>query len=338
MKDYETFNLFTVWEEFMKKLLFVTATAVLVVALTWSFSYAQSPMPADGPVITFCSNVPEPPVGKIENGDLLSLSLAMNKSNKNQKYALYIGEGNYAVFYPDWDIDSPANMTQYLQDSVNPEAIGVVAENILCVHFKAYHMGDATFTAVLFDQQLGADKWVQVGDPATYTWRFDAEEPEHPCRNGSMIVDVTGIPSMDDGNKNSLNKTCFFCLRDETDISYIAVYHRYIQPDWPYGPWWVAWRFEAGAAGCEKEWNIWSSHPLPGNSASFLVQWNNRNVSVTHLGTGDSQNLYVDNILGIDFMYEDSECSSWGWSSAASSRSRDYDCDEVGGPTSCYEF
>jgi len=323
----------------MKKILVFSVTTVIVITLCWTYSLAQNPMPGADAKIGFVSNIVEAPNYFIGYEDLISMSVAMYRQTKNQRYAVTMSAGGITLFYPGWEVDDPSNILEHLIDPGDADSLGMFAQNLFNLEFNGYYKGNITFDAYLYEKRLGpsGSDWIPASDPASYVLGFDAVEPPHPCRNGSMIVDVNGIPGMNDGNKDSINKTCFFCIRDENDIAFIAVYHRYVQPNWPYGEWWVTWRMEAGANGCVKEYDIWSSSPLPGSSATFLVEWNNKVASVTHTGTGDRQTLHTENILGLDFMYEDGGCSSWGWSSEAVANGRAWTCDEVGGPTYCYQ-
>lgn len=159
--------------------------------------------------------------------------------------------------------------------------------------------------------------------------------PDLPCRRGHAVVRSRDIPLMHDGNKDDLNKTLLFCLRDEQDSNFVGVYHRYLQPAYPNGPWWPTWRVEAGADGCVEEWNIWESMDLPGDEATFRIEWSEHSVTVTHEGTEDSQTLHLRNTLALDYLAEDDGCSSWGWTSEATAELLESDCVSDGLPTVC---
>jgi len=155
------------------------------------------------------------------------------------------------------------------------------------------------------------------------------------CRRGSVIVKVTNIPVMNDQNKDEYNKTLLFCLQDDQKSNFMGVFHRYLQPDYPNGPWHATWRFEAGAHGCIEEWHILQSDALNETEISFEVTWDHNNIQVRHLGNGDTQNLSTHNVSAFSNMSEDGDCTNWGWVSPATAQLISFTCQTLGDPTGC---
>ncbi len=159
---------------------------------------------------------------------------------------------------------------------------------------------------------------------------------QHPggnCRRGTAVVKVTNIPVMTDDSKETYNKTLLFYLHDDANSNFVGVYHRYVQPGWPDGPWYEAWRFEAGAEGCIEEWHILKAHELTGTEATFEVSWDHNNIQVRHQETGNTQDITVDNISAFSQMSADGH---WGWHSPATPELLSFTCSTLGDPTGCY--
>ncbi len=296
----------------------------------------NTPTPTETPIplrrLAFDCSIPES--SALHFGDIWSMALAMYAEQPDWKYCISVTVSGYSFYFPSWVEDSTCE--PYLQPVDEP---GVSTRHIFSVPFLTYFVGEATFDARLFEP--GLDGYREI-EHVQRVVRFDAQEPtptptpEGPCQAGYAIVDVSNIPIMDNGNKEALNKQLFFCLRDNNDINFVGVYHRYLQPDWPYGNWWATWRVEAGAPGCTEEWNIWSSSRLPGNFATFKVEWTQHSVTVTHLGTGDSQSLHLSNDVAYDGLFEDDACGNWGWSSDAVASLVEWHCDQTGNPSYCH--
>ncbi|MBN1297443.1 hypothetical protein JXA80_11730 [bacterium] len=159
--------------------------------------------------------------------------------------------------------------------------------------------------------------------------------PDQPCARGRAVVKITNIPDMNNGNKDDLNKLQLFCLRDNANVNFVGVFHRYVQPDWPDGPWFSAWRLEAGADGCIEEWHIYDAHPLAGDSAVFEIEWDHNFVSVTHQGTGDRQFLHMDSSAGYQLVGRPGDCTRYGNPSFTSVETLSYTCTAQGNPTGC---
>jgi len=160
-------------------------------------------------------------------------------------------------------------------------------------------------------------------------------QPEFPCQRGMAIVSVWNIPAMMDWTKDDYNKQLLFCLRDDENKAFVGVYHRYLQPSWPTGPWWPTWRIEAGADRCTEEWNIWQSSDLPWDTATFQIEWGPKYVTVKMLETGEEQTLHLRNTLALSLLGEDEVCGSWGWESPARAELDEIHCYESGRSGPC---
>lgn len=157
---------------------------------------------------------------------------------------------------------------------------------------------------------------------------------EGNCTHGGAIVQVNNIPIMTEANKDTLNKTLLFALASEDGSNFVAVYHRYLQPDWPDGAWWPTWRIEAGHCNCVEEWHIFQSQPLPGGSAQFEIAWDGGTVRVRHTGTGDEQVLHTENQNAFADITADVICYDERPSTAAPML-RTWSCQTTGAPGGC---
>lgn len=161
-----------------------------------------------------------------------------------------------------------------------------------------------------------------------------------PSSQYTMTVRVTNIPIMTDENKDDYNKQCLFCVHNESRTRYVAIFHRYLwrhhawNPIPGNAPWWATWRMESGYdcfpglppddCGEFEEWHIFGSQPLPGDTATFLIDWspNVGGVSVTLLSTPHlSQHLDFPGPFLI--LSEDAGCDPWGWHSPANAEKID---------------
>lgn len=310
---------------------------IFIVCFIWQPTIsAQTPTPRPMPTatpdllnkVTFTSNNPES--HQYKYGDIISLGVAMYATNESQRYTLSFKVGNTDYYYPTWT--PSADFMPYLRQ---PSDLGITTMNLFTFTWEFYAVGALTFETRLYQPNPNGQGY-SVIDTAQRTLIFNDEAPQGPCRRGYAVVELTNIPIMNEGTMDSLNKQLFFCMHDKNDVNFIGVYHRYLQPDYPYGPWWPTWRLEAGADGCVEEWNIWSSHDLDGTTATFLIEWSRNSVSVTHLGTNDRQTLHTENDIGLELLEEDSRCANWGWSSSARVRLVDMRCEESGEPSGCY--
>lgn len=247
---------------------------------------------------------------------------------------LYLDVAGSHWYYPNWDL------TPHTESfSLNGGTIDL-NQAILATLPDYFQAAVGSFNATLWkDNPAGAaDEEIDTQTVDFALWApSPTPTPEFPCRRGWARIVVRNIPTMTDANKNELNKTLFFCLRDENDMNFTGVYHRYIQQNWPHGPWWVAWRMEAGAEPCVRETDIWQSSPLSGDTVQFLVQWDAHAVTITNENTGDDQMLFLDNTVGFDFMGFGHTCSKWGWESPAFPELVEIECDLSGPPLPCWE-
>lgn len=159
--------------------------------------------------------------------------------------------------------------------------------------------------------------------------------PDYPCTRGQAVVRVTNIPQMTDANKDEINKLQLFCLKDNGNVTFVGVFHRYVQPDWPDGPWFPAWRLEAGSHGCVEEWHIFDAHPLEGDSATFKVEWDHNHVAVTHQGTGHKQHLNMDSVAGFQMVGRPGDCQAFGNPNFNAVETISYTCTAQGNARGC---
>jgi len=156
------------------------------------------------------------------------------------------------------------------------------------------------------------------------------------CRKGVAFVKLENIPIMTEANKDEINKSMFFNFESKDGSCMIAIFHRYLQPGYPYGEWWPTWRVEAGKCPCVKEWHIFDSDPLPGTTAVFRIQWEENMVKVKHMGTGDVQILWLDNNMAVtNKITRDVDCWSTEWFSTCDYSREGWTCYQEGSPTSC---
>ncbi|MBN1552356.1 hypothetical protein JW979_12860 [bacterium] len=270
----------------------------------------------------------------IQYGDIWSIGLAMYTTREDARFSLSASVADITLFYPTWQMGGT-----HLDHLQEPLDTGVTTYHFFTIPFLGYFVGDITFDARLFwpDRQGGYEEVHHV-QRVVHFYAIEptpTPTPEGPCQKGRAVVHVTNIPIMTDGNKDSLNKSLLFCLHDDNDINFMGVYHRYLQPEWPYGNWWPTWRLEAGAEGCWEEFDIWTTKDLFGTSAIFQIDWDSNWVTVTHLGTGDSQTLHLSNVPAYNQLGEDAECGRWGWHSDANATLLDWECFRGGDPTGC---
>ena len=154
------------------------------------------------------------------------------------------------------------------------------------------------------------------------------------CRKGNAVIKVSNIPIMTDANKDDLNKTLLFAIQSEDGSNMLAVFHRYLQPDWPHGEWWPTWRIEAGACNCVEEWHVFDSDPLPGTQATFEIVWNGNKVSVRHSGTGDTQTLTTSNVNAFEGLTGDVVCYNEKHGNMTVERLT-WNCKQAGAPGGC---
>jgi len=281
------------------------------------------------PYVDFVSNIPES--GIVDYEDLLSQGFSVYVTKKTQRFTVKLSVAGLNFYYPTWQEGS--DFTQFLQQ---PEHLGLNSYHMWTFPFLAYLVADIEFTVCLYDFNMQTG-WTEV-DCKDYMIHFVSDPPptpERPCRVGEALVNITNIPVMNDGTKDAYNKQILFCLQDEDKRNFVGVYHRYVQPNWPYGSWWAAWRMESGDYGCWEEWNIWEAGSLNGGSAQFRISWNNNSIAITHTGTGDTQVLPAHNIPAFNMASQSSQCANWGWDSPAHLELLDWQCTEEGPPDPC---
>lgn len=159
--------------------------------------------------------------------------------------------------------------------------------------------------------------------------------PNSHCARGTAIVQLNNIPEMNDSNKDELNKLQLFCLRDKENDVFVGVFHRYVQPDWPSGPWFPAWRIEAGADGCIEEWHIYDANPLESSSAQFKIEWDHNYVAVTHLENGNKQYINMHSSAGFNMVGTPGECTHFGNPGTNSVDLLTFECSAEGDPVDC---
>ncbi len=285
-----------------------------------------TPTPSPGtyfPRLAFDTNIASNDV--VDCQDILSVGVCMYAQNESERYTLSLNAGGYEFYYPNWQFGT--NYQEFLQ---KPAALGLTTQHIFTFLWDFTFVGDVALHARLY--KPNASGW-QETDHIQRLVKFNCDvptPPPQPCRKGHAIVEVTDIPVMTEGNRNSLNKTLLFCLHDEANTNFIGIFHRYLQPDYPEGPWWPTWRLEGGLDDCIWEFNIWDTKDLDGSSATFRIEWEGSYVSVKHLGTGEVETLNVENILGVNLFGASGECSEWGWPSSAHSRLIEMECEELG--------
>ncbi|GEM_PF-4450256 len=128
----------------------------------------------------------------------------------------------------------------------------------------------------------------------------------------SMRVRVTNIPVMSDENKDSVNKQALFCIKSGGHE--MGVYHRYMQPGWPDGPWWPCYKLEYFINGDqveEVEKADWEE--LPDGTATFVIDFSNPSLITVHCEENDSVESITENHpmefqLSRDCMGNDSPC------------------------------
>ncbi len=137
-----------------------------------------------------------------------------------------------------------------------------------------------------------------------------------PTPPETIKVCVRDIPKMTEENKDKINKQLLFCAYAGDQA--VGIYHRYLQPDWPVGPWWPTWRIEVWSEGHQVgEWDIQRSHNLPEKNATFLVDYSGA-IEVTCIETGDVQTLDWKFPHGkTPVIGEDQDCEAFGWHSEA---------------------
>ena len=159
--------------------------------------------------------------------------------------------------------------------------------------------------------------------------------PDTPCARGYAVVEISNIPEMTDANKDDINKLQLFCLRDNNNVCFVGVFHRFVQPDWPTGPWFPAWRVEAGADGCIEEWHIYDANPLEESTAKFRIEWDHNYVAVTHVETGNKQYINMHSVAGFQMVGTPGECTHFGNPNTNSVTLLQYVCQGEGGPSGC---
>jgi hypothetical protein len=266
--------------------------------------------------------------------DIFSLDLVLANTTHEQSILLSLAlEVGHEEFY--WPLWSPE--PHYYPIAISPGTVAL--QHILLTTLPSYFpsmrgrfvagmwedLGNGQRGDLIASNVVPFEMWAPTPTPT----------PEFPCRRGYAIVRVRGIPQMTDETKDEYNKQLLFCIRDEENTNFVGVYHRYLQPSWPYGEWWPTWRIEAGADGCVEEFNTWDSMDLPGSEATFRVEWTDHSVTVTHLGTGESQTLHTRNTFGLSFVGEDDVCEAWGWPSFARATMVEIDCEQSGEPMEC---
>lgn len=143
------------------------------------------------------------------------------------------------------------------------------------------------------------------------------------CTSGSVLLRFSGIPSMTDANKDTLNKQCLGGL--SFNGSQVAtIIHRYCQPTWPVGEWWPAWSLETAWTG-GGEARIWPCPGwgrIPGASMSIRVEWEPGRIDATCVETGERQTLRRSApVYQFDTACEGARCRISGyepWESVAS--------------------
>jgi len=164
------------------------------------------------------------------------------------------------------------------------------------------------------------------------------------AKKGWAYVKVSNIPVMTDENKDELNKQLLFAIVDKPyklnepgNNNFIGVYHRYLQPDWPNGPWHPTWRIEAGTKPeqCRREWSIWNSSPLNEVNVVFGVAWDMNKVWVMHMDSGHVQNLTIFGQIGLGKLATPDEELKWGWHSECSAKLIDLGTMRKGNPILC---
>lgn len=281
------------------------------------------------PYVGWISNIPEN--GYVDTNDILSQGFTVYAPKSNQRYAVSMNVGGLELFYPYWQLGT--DPTNFLQ---KPDHLGLNTIHLWTFPFIYYFIADMEFSVCLYEPVVGGG-WREI-DRADHMIHFVSDPPptpEEPCRVGEALVRITNIPIMSDGTKDAYNKQILFCLQDEDRINFAGVYHRYVQPNWPYGNWWPAWRMESGDYGCWEEWNIWEAGDLYGSTAEFHIVWNYNSISITHTGTGDTQILPAHNIPAFNMMSQSSDCQNWGWDSPAQAELLDWKCTEEGPPDPC---
>ncbi|MCD4653734.1 hypothetical protein K8T06_07335 [bacterium] len=161
------------------------------------------------------------------------------------------------------------------------------------------------------------------------------EIPDGPCARGSALVQITNIPEMTDANKEDINKLQLFCLRDNNNVTFVGVFHRYVQFTWPEGPWFPAWRLEAGSDGCIEEWHIYDANPLEDSSAKFKIEWDHNYVAVTHVETGNKQYINMQSTAGFELVGRPGDCTHFGNPNSCHVETLQYICTTAGGPSGC---
>jgi len=285
--------------------------------------------------------------GAFVAGDILSLVLvtASHDSDGDVLFSVYLDLGGELFYWPAWNQlpnDVPATVNNDSMTALQillftlPSDLPSVGGRI---HAFLWENDGGVRGDLLDHQSVPFQIWGQAPTvtptPPAVTPTPTPTDVNLPCAHGRAVIRVANIPVMTDQNKDEYNKDLLFCLQDADSSNFIGIYHRYLQPDWPIGDWWPTWRVEAGAEGCVHEWHIFESMPLPGNAATFRIEWNRRAISVTHLGTGDTQTLTLDNIAGISQLGEDDACSCWGWESPAVPSLVEWTCSAHGAPSDC---
>ncbi|GEM_PF-4965326 len=262
----------------------------------------------------------------------LNLVLGNTTTPSNVLLDVHFNFGGTPLYWPNW-----TSQPSYSPMTLQP---GTLTSNHLLLFTlpEYFPSAEGSVIASLYQDLGGGQMGAMIGTSSVdfeLTAPTPTPTPMLPCKRGRAVVKLTNIPDMNGSNKDDINKQLLFCMRDEADMVFIGVYHRYLQPDWPEGPWWPVWRLEAGGEDCPEEWSIWAAHDLPDGSCDFVVEWDGGFVSVTRAGSQDRQAISTEVTFGIDMLGEDGACSNWGWSSDARAQLISFDCYESGEARDC---